>query len=356
MFGCEPLSVNRFAALGRPSKSTTLPVIIGAGAALLVIAGIFVGSRNLSNFDIALMGYAVATVFLAFGVAYRTAIWARSPAARRYLTGGIRALLLPGKAVKPRLVGPKTIVSTLLLQRFIAKRSNARWLAHQGMFWGVVLATAMTFPLTFGWIHFRAVEGTASGYWVYTLGIRTAQIDALSMLGWMMFHGLDVAAVLVIGGSAFFLHKRLAERHTNKISIAKDLMPLVSLIGISVTGLALTVSSLMMGGAFYRQLAFIHMCTVVLTLMWIPFGKFFHTIQRPAMIGSQLYKQAELQTKGALACSQCGEPVEGVGFVNDLQATMGDLGLAYAGWIETCPRCKRVARGAQYRQQVKAGF
>lgn len=341
---------------GENNSGGVPPTIAGAAVAAAVMVGIFIGSRNLSNFDVALVGYAVATIFLAYGITYRAVIWSRSPAARRYLVGGMRALFLPGKATQPRLSGPKTVINTLLLQRFIAKRSNARWLAHQGMFWGVILATAMTFPLTFGWLHFRAVPGTESGYWIYAMGIKVGKIDALSMLGWMMFRGLDVAAVLVIGGSAYFLYKRVSERHQNKINIGKDLMPLVALLAISITGLALTVSSTLMAGLFYRPLAFIHMVVVVLTLLWIPFGKFFHTVQRPAMIGAHLHKQSQLEAKGALTCRKCGEPLEGVGFVGDLQATMGELGLTYGGWIETCPRCKRIERGVKYREQVKAGF
>ena len=40
-------------------------------------------------------------------------------------------------------------------QRFIAHRSRLRWWMHQCLFWGCLLAVAITFPLVFGWIHFR---------------------------------------------------------------------------------------------------------------------------------------------------------------------------------------------------------
>jgi len=309
----------------------------------------------LANFDVALLGYAIGTVFLAGGGTYRTVAWAKSPAARRYLARGWKALLRPGPS-GAALDAPKTVASTLLLQRFISKRSNGRWLAHQSLFWGVITATMITFPLTFGWIHFRAVEGARSGYWVYVMGKRTMQFDALSILGFLVFHGLNLSAILVIGGAVFYLHKRWSEKGANLTKFGHDLMPLIALVAISVTGLALTASSSWTGGFLYPPLAFIHMCTVVLTLIWIPFGKLFHTIQRPAMIGVQLYKQTSLKSQGALSCRTCGELLEGEIFVGDLQKTMVELGLAYPGWIETCPRCKRIERGAQYREQVKAGF
>ncbi len=43
----------------------------GAAAAAGTAAPIWLGSRNLRHFDAALVGYATATVMLAFGVVYR---------------------------------------------------------------------------------------------------------------------------------------------------------------------------------------------------------------------------------------------------------------------------------------------
>ena len=39
---------------------------------------------------------------------------------------------------------------------FIAKRSATRWAMHQLIFWGCLLAVAITFPLVFGWINFTS--------------------------------------------------------------------------------------------------------------------------------------------------------------------------------------------------------
>lgn len=329
--------------------------IAGAAAAVLLAGAILLGSRNLGNFDVALLGYALATIFFAYGVTSRTVVWAGSPAARRYLARGWKAVIHPGPEL-PKSEAARTVVSTLLLQRFIAQRSVACWLAHQGLFWGVVSATAITFPLTFGWIHFRAVAGSASGYWIYVLGMRTVQIDALGVAGFLAFHGLNLSAVLVIAGGAWFLMRRWRQRGNNLTQFGRDVLPLVALMAISVTGLALTVSSALLGGFGYRVVAFVHMSIVVLTLVWIPFGKFFHTVQRPAMAGVHLHKQASLAAGGAHRCRSCGAEIEGAVFIDDLQNTMRELGLDYAGWIETCPACKRVARGVQYRETIKAGF
>jgi hypothetical protein len=66
---------------------------VGAAAALVLVGGIYFGSGRLQNFDSALIGYAVAVVFLAFGVAYRYTIWVQSPPARRFFLRGWRSFL-----------------------------------------------------------------------------------------------------------------------------------------------------------------------------------------------------------------------------------------------------------------------
>jgi hypothetical protein len=43
-------------------------------------------------------------------------------------------------------------------------------------------------------------------------------------------------------------------------------------------------------------------------------------------------------------------------FVADLKSTMDELDLGFSAWAETCPRCKRMQRGAAYLDTVKRGF
>lgn len=330
--------------------------VAGAAAAAITAAAIYVGSRGLRTFDAALIGYATATIFLAFGVIYRYVLWVQSPPAMRYLRRGWGSFLsLRNFRHFPTLV-PRALVSNLALQTFIARRSPWRWLAHQALFWGVVLAAAITFPLTFGWISFEAA-GAGSRYQIVIWGFRTITFDPVTWLGWLIFHGLDIAAVLVLGGCAFFLWRRFRDREaTTGQRFGYDFLPLVALVAISVTGLLLTLSSAVLDGEGYGFLAIIHMATVVLTLVFIPFGKFFHVIQRPASVGVEVYKRTSVEREGVFACRRCGEPLEGATYVRDLQTTMGELGLEYPEWIETCPRCKRILRGEAYLRDVKSGF
>ena len=72
----------------------------------------------------------------------------------------------------------------------------------------------------------------------------------------------------------------------------EDILPLVLLFAISVTGLMLTASYTWMKGYAYDFLAILHAVTVIFTLLWLPFGKFFHIFQRPAQLGVSFYKDA----------------------------------------------------------------
>lgn len=324
----------------------TAAAAAGLAAAALVGVAIYAGSAGLRSFDAALTGYATGTVVMVLAVTYRCVLWARRPPARRALARTGSALA----AVPARV--PRAVLSHLLFQTFIRRRGVGRWLAHQGLFWGVTLAALVTFPLTFGWIAFRAVPGTGSGYTLVALGVPVFRFDALSLLGWLTFHVLDVAAVLVIGGCAYFLWRRARDRGVPAgRHLGGDMLPLLALVLVSVTGLLLTVSTALFQGLLYGPLALLHMATVVLTMVFLPFGKLFHAFQRPAGLGVHLQAKADL-----LPCAGCGAPVAGAAALGDLRASMGELGLDFAGWAETCPACKRRERGAAYLRTVKEGF
>ncbi|MGP3634045.1 MFS transporter, partial [Streptomyces sp. 24-1644] len=138
-------------ATGGPRSVTARATAAGAAVSVLLIIGIVLGSRLLRNFDSALLPYAVATVFLAFGVAYRYTVWISAPGARRLFTQGRRSLFSVDNFRKAPTALPKMIATYLGFQKFLGARSHARWAAHQLIFWGCVLASLITFPLTWGW-------------------------------------------------------------------------------------------------------------------------------------------------------------------------------------------------------------
>jgi hypothetical protein len=129
---------------------------------------------------------------------------------------------------------------------------------------------------------------------------------------------------------------------------AEDLMPLILLFAVSVTGLLLTASYTWMKGYGYTFLAILHAITVIGTFVWLPFGKFFHVFQRPAQIGVGFYKDVGRATEPA-RCRRCGEAFSSRMHVEDLIAVERALGFRYevAGetehyqWI--CPPCRRAS-------------
>jgi hypothetical protein len=309
----------------------------------LVIALTIVGSDRLVWFDAALTGYLFGVVFAVFGVAYRYTVWLRRPPTAMLNRRGWDAFR--ERKGRNLLALPSLVTTHLLAQGFIRRRSTARWLAHQFVFWGCVLAALVTFPLTLGLLHFESVGQHADEYQVYVSRVPTVQFGAESVVGWLTFHALDIAAVLVLAGVFIFLRRRLRDPGALAVERSNDFLALVGLFAVSVTGLFLTVSSTWLDGQYYSALNTLHALTVILGLMYIPFGKLFHIFQRPGNLGVAYYKRANEEGRPAL-CRRCGEQFASARQVADLQTVLPEVGFDYTiaaggNYQDTCPRCRR---------------
>jgi hypothetical protein len=218
---------------------------------------------------------------------------------------------------------------------------------HQCLFWGCLLAVAITFPLVFGWIHFRTLPNDQLTYVTYLFGFPTGAFRLHTVLAWLLFHGLDISAVLVLAGIALSLWRRMTDKGARTLQqFSMDFLPIILLFAISVTGLALTVSQEWLRGSSYSFLAILHAITVIAALLFLPFGKFFHIFQRPAQLGVKLYQEAGLRDPGA-DCARCGQRFASRMHIDDLRAILPQVGFDYttpgpAGhWQELCPACKR---------------
>jgi NNP family nitrate/nitrite transporter-like MFS transporter len=314
----------------------------------ILVGAIVVGSRNLQNFDAALVIYTFACIFSAWGVAYHYYVWLQKPPTKMFwrrgwemfrkqgiLRSSIRAIALSGRNVA--------------WQTFIFRRSRLRWWMHQFLFWGCLLAAAITFPLVFGWIYFESAPDDQMTYVTYLFGFRLMSFRLQTMLSWMIFHGLDFAALLVLAGIALSLGRRMLDRGAQAVqSFTMDFLPIILLFAISVSGLALTLSSLWLRGAFYGFISILHAITVIAALLYLPFGKFFHIFQRPAQLGVKFYQEAGEQDEGAL-CARCGGRFASRMHVEDLKRVLAQLGFDYSmpgpagNWQQLCPACKRKA-------------
>lgn len=314
----------------------------------LLAAAIVVGSRNLQHFDPALVIYTFAVVFATWGIVYHYAIWLNKPPTRRFFD---RSVELVGREGFLRSAGilAKTAVTHVAAQRFIAKRSQLRWWMHQLLFWGCVTAVLITFPLVFGWIHFGSLPDDQMTYVTYLFGFPVGSFRIRTLLSWVLFHGLDFSAALVLGGIALAFWRRLRDRGALALQdFASDFLPLILLFAISITGLALTASTLWFRGEFYGFLAILHAITVIGALLYLPFGKFFHIFQRPAQLGVKLYQAAGERDAGA-HCARCGRRYASRMQIEDLERVLPELGFDYriagpAGtWQGLCPACKRTS-------------
>ena len=133
-------------------------------AVLIALAIAILGSSNLRWFDAALIGYFFGTLFAIFAVVYRYLVWLQRPPTARLNRRGWEAFRTRGRRGRNVLALPGLVVSNLLLQSFVRGRSRTRWFAHQLVFWGCVLAAAVTFPLVFGLLHFESVGQNGREY------------------------------------------------------------------------------------------------------------------------------------------------------------------------------------------------
>jgi MFS transporter, NNP family, nitrate/nitrite transporter len=312
----------------------------------VLISAIVLGSRNLQNFDPALVIYTFAIIFATWGVIYHYSVWIRKPPTLVYWQRGWQLFRQRGWF---RSFGQvvRSATTHLLAQNFIRRRSRLRWAMHQLIFWGCLLAVAITFPLVFGWIHFTSAPNDQMIYVTHLFGYPTFSFHLHTLTAMLLFHGLDVAAFMVLGGIALSLWRRMRDRGAQAVqTLVMDFWPLILLFAISVTGLALTVSQAWLGGSFYDFIAILHAITVIAALLYLPFGKFFHIFQRPAQLGVKLYQRAGEEGEGAM-CARCGQRYASRMQVDDLKRVLPQVGFNYdmvgpiANWQELCPGCKR---------------
>jgi hypothetical protein len=338
----------RIAARERLSATIWALIFTAVLAALIVL-----GSRNLEHFDAALVGYTFATLFATFGITYRYAMWLQRPPTRMYWRRGWQVFL------NPRFVGGNLLefLRRFFLEfaanRFIFRRGRLRGTAHWLIMWGCILAALITFPLVWGWIHFKTVPSEIDVYRTYVFGFPVQDFHVESIFAFAVFHGLVWASFLVIAGVMIAFRRRMIDHGAVALQqFGQDVIPLVMLFAISVTGLLLTASYTWMKGYAYDFLAILHAMTVIFTLLYLPFGKLFHIFQRPAQLGVSFYKEAGARAETA-RCRRCGNAYASAAMVRDLTIVERELGFSYEmdprsgaeHYQQICPRCRRTLFG-----------
>jgi len=336
----------------KPSDESVRAAAWGAGTTALLAVLIVVGSRNFAHFDAALVAYTFAVLFAAFGLTYRYAMWLQRPPTNLYWRRGWQAFTTRGSRGRNLGLWLHRLVSDFAANRFIFRRDRLRGLTHLLIMWGCLLAVAITFPLVFGWLYFRPVPSDLSLYEVVVFGFPTVRFPHDSALAFVIFHGLVWSSFLVIAGVMLAMRRRMRDEGAAAVQrFAEDVLPLVLLFAVSVTGLMLTASYTWMSGYAYTFIAILHAITVIGTFLWLPFGKFFHIVQRPAQLGVSFYQ--DLGRSGDPAqCRRCGHAFSSRMHVEDLIEVERRLGYRYDipgspaehyQWI--CPPCRRASYG-----------
>src|SRR5581483_8990014 len=249
------------------TKETIKAIVWGGLVTVILAALIMIGSRNLEHFDAALVGYTFAVLFAAFGITYRYSMWLQRPPTAMYWKRGWQVFFRPRFFVRNIGQWFSRLTSDFALNRFIAKRGKPRWAAHWLIMWGCIIAIAITFPLVFGWIHFETLPDNFDWYRAYVFGFPAFTFPIHSLFGFMVFHGLVWASIIVINGVMLAMRRRMLDHAAADLQqFGEDFLPLILLFAVSITGLMLTASYSWMKGAGYEFLAILHSITVIFTL------------------------------------------------------------------------------------------
>lgn len=312
---------------------------------LITIILIFAGSRKLQNFDPALIAYLFGTVFAIFGVTYRYSVWLQRPPTKLYWKRSWQFVL--SKNFLPYAGrGVLLFFQNILFQKFIYPRGKIRWFGHFLLATGCLIAFAVTFPLTFGWIHFTLKPDTMTTYQTHLFGFNMMSFELGSLFAFIIFHVLVWCSFLVITGSLLMMKRRMTDMGVIATQTFEgDWLPLILLIAISFTGIGITFDYTYLEGKNNQFMSVTHAVTVILFLVWLPFGKFFHIFQRPAQLGANIYK-IEGVKRGMAVCPHTKEKFATQIHIDDLKMLTKELGFNFdlesgKSYLDYSPEGKR---------------
>jgi hypothetical protein len=308
-----------------------------------LIVLVFIGTRMFTHIDLNLYGYMVGTIVFIGGFFYRFIAWGERPPTKIIIKKGLKLLF--------RKSTPKTSVEHLATYRFIWNRGIYRWTQHVLIGWGCVLSCLVTFPLVFGWMYFTMGE---NGYYtIVAIGMDIMTIKADGMIGFLSYNALNFSAMMVIAGVSMALYRRLKNMQARaEQNFVYDFMPLYLLLFISITGLLLTFMNVFLHGWGQPVMSLIHQFSVIITLIYLPFGKLAHIPFRPMSVLARNYREhyGEQQMKECKVCgdkfvsSEQSQDVINVLGMNDINfKTKEGFHLA-----ELCLPCRRKYRIAQF--------
>jgi hypothetical protein len=293
--------------------------------------------------DLAVLGYQVASVLFVIGILYRFIVWLRYPPNRTLW--GRSAHALQQREWKPNLTTlVRSVITRLLFQTFIVKRSWLRWFTHFAIFWGCVIVSAVCFALAWGWMSFSLVGGQTYSARMFNIPLLTFQVD--SLIAFLSFNAINLGALLLLLGLILAFWQRFRMKPEEKAERLKDqLSSLYLLLAVTMSGLLLTVSYKFFNGVGHRQLVVLHEVIVILGLLWLPFSRLFHIEVSPATVALDVAEGPGLVEPSR--CSRCGKALSAVWTPRDLQRVLASAGVQVSGDVadpevlSLCPSCRR---------------
>lgn len=303
----------------------------------------FIGTRMFTHVDLNLYGYMVGTIVFLGGFFYRFIAWGERPATKIIIKKGLKLL--------NRKSTTKTTTEHLFTYKFIKRRGIYRWLQHILLSGGCFLSCMVTFPLVFGWMYFTMDDNGM--YNIIVMGIQILTVPADGFIAYLSYNALNITAIMVIIGVSMALYRRLKDMQARaEQKFMYDFMPLYLLLFVSVTGLILTFMNMVLEGWGHSVMSMIHQYSVVLTLIYLPFGKLAHIPFRPLSVFARNYREhySEQSTK---ECKVCGSGFVSTEQSNDVISVLGVNDMSFEqkeGFhlAELCLPCRRKYRIAQF--------
>ncbi|WP_166237787.1 respiratory nitrate reductase subunit gamma [Paenibacillus turpanensis] len=301
-----------------------------------------IGTRMFTHIDLNLYGYMVGTIVFLGGLFYRFLAWSERPPAKVFIAKGWK-LLFQGKASKTAV----NSADNLVLYRFIWNRAPYRWLQHFLIGWGCMLSCFVTFPLVFGWMYFTMDDNGM--YNVVGMGMNLMTVRADGFIAYLFYNALNITAFMVIAGVCMALYRRVKNMQARaEQTFMYDFMPLYMLLFVSVTGLLLTFSNLVMHGFLHPELSLIHQFSVIVTLIYLPFGKLAHIPMRPLGVFVKNYRE-HYSAQAMKPCQACGTEFISLEQSNDVIEVLKQNEINFKtqeGYhlAELCPSCRRKFR------------
>jgi MFS transporter, NNP family, nitrate/nitrite transporter len=314
-------------------------------ATLILVAAIAAGSGGFASIDPALLGYLSATVVAAFGVSWRMSAFWRRPASAFYARALLASLAKPQRLRRTVVFAHRDLIA----QGFIRRRSLVRWMAHLLLSLGTLASFAITVPLVCGWMHF--VPSGERDYQMVLSTVPTVRFAVDGVFAWLVFHALSLAAVAVVLGATYFLVVRMRARRLPGTTASFAIAPLLLLLTVALTGLALPASREWPGA--FRVAALLHQAAVVVLLVAIPFSKLGHILIRPLQLGARAVRAGDAAWQ---TCAGCGARLAPVAQQQAVAALLAQRGMPLASHLDHCQACRRRTLSATQAALIGGDF